>query len=317
MKALKSAFFLLAVAFSSTAAAQYPDKPIKLIVPFPASGLADIMARVIAQNVSEQSGKSMIVENRTGAGGRIGYEAGAKSPGDGYTFVITDVTYTMMPALYSALPWEYDHLVPVSLVAQMPFVIAVNANAKLSTLAELLARVKASPNKIHYGSAGFGSVNHVVTELFIRASGTELTHVPYRGMGEAMTGLLVGSVDMLITAMPTAMSNVRSGKVVALAVTAARRAAALPEVPTAAEAGVPFVASNWIGLTAPKGTPREAIDWVEKQVSTALAKPEVRDRIATLGAEAQAMSTEEFAKLMQDEGRRWGEVIRSAKIKAE
>lgn len=317
MKAVKFAAFLLALAVSSSAAAQYPDKPIRLIVPFPTSGLADIMARIVAQMVSEQSGKSMIVENRTGAGGRIGYEAGAKSPADGYTFVITDVTYTMMPALYSSLPWEHDNLVPVTLVAQLPFVIAVNANAKVTTLSELLALAKASPTKINYGSAGFGSVNHVVSELFTRASGAEMTHVPYKGMGEAMTGLLVGSVDVLITAMPTAMGNVKGGKVVALGVTAARRAGALPNVPTTAEAGVPFVASNWIGLTAPKGAPREAIDWVQKQVSTALSRPEVRDRIAALGAEAQAMTTEEFGKLMQDDGRRWGEVIRSAKIKAE
>lgn len=317
MKLLKTAVTLSMVVFTASAWGQYPDKPVKLIVPFAASGVADIMARLIAQKVGEQSGKTMIVENRTGAGGRIGYEAGAKSPGDGYTFVVTDVTYTMMPALYGTLSWDHADLVPVTLIAQMSFVIAANTNAKITSLSDVLARAKADPKKLNYGSAGVGSVNHVVTELFSRTAGIEMTHVPYRGMGEAMMGLLTGSVDLLITAMPTAMSNVRSGKVVAVGVTAPRRAGPLPNVPTSTEAGVPFVASNWIGLTAPKDTPREAIDWVQKQVSTAVTTPGVRDRIAALGAEAQAMTTEEFGSLMQDEGRRWGDVIRSAKIKVE
>lgn len=316
-RALKSAALVLTLGFSTLSAAEYPEKPGRLISPFAPGGIADIFARTIAQRITEQTGKVFVVENRTGAGGRIGYEAGAKAPPDGYTFVITDVTYTMMPALYGSLPWDHGDLVPVTLVAQMPFVIAVNSNAKIASLSDLLARAKASPNKINYGSAGIGSVNHVVSELFRRSAGIELTHVPYRGMGDAMTGLLSNSVDVLVTAMPTAMNNVKSGKVVALGVTAPRRADALPNVPTATEAGVAFVASNWIGLTTPKGSPREAIDWMQKQVSTAVSAPEVKERIAAQGAEAQAMTTAQFAKLMQDEGRRWGDVIRSAKIKAE
>jgi tripartite-type tricarboxylate transporter receptor subunit TctC len=317
MKTMRYAALALTVGFSTLAAAQYPEKPGRLISPFAPGGIADIFARTVAQRITEQTGKVFVVENRTGAGGRIGYEAGAKAAPDGYTFVITDVTYTMMPALYGNLSWNHADLVPVTLVAQMPFVIVVNANAKMASLSDLLGRAKASPGRINYGSAGIGSVNHVVSELFRRSAGVEITHVPYRGMGDAMTGLLSNSVDLLVTAMPTAMNNVKAAKVVALGVTAPRRAGALPDVPTAAEAGVPFVASNWIGLTAPKGSPREAIDWVQKQVSTAVSTPEVKERIAAQGAEAQAMTTEEFAKLMQDEGRRWGEVIRAAKIKAE
>ena len=317
MKAMQYAALVLTVGFFNLCAAQYPEKPGRLISPFAPGGLADIFARTIAQRLTDQTGKVFVVENKTGAGGRIGYEAGAKAAPDGYTFVVTDVTYTMMPALYGNLPWDHADLVPVTLVAQMPFVIAVNASAKMASLADLLARARANPNRINYGSAGFGSVNHVVTELFRRSAGVEMMHVPYRGMGEAMTGLLTGTVDLLVTAMPTAMNNVKAGKVLALGVTAPRRAGTLPNVPTATEAGVPFVASNWIGLTAPKGSPREAIDWMQKQVSTAVSTPEVRERIAAQGAEAQAMTTEEFAKLMQDEARRWGDVIRAAKIKAE
>lgn len=317
IRAMQCAALALIACFGGSAAAQYPEKPGRLISPFAPGGIADIFARTIAQRISEQTGKVFVVENRTGAGGRIGYEAGARSPSDGYTFVITDVTYTMMPALYGSLPWEHSALVPVTLVAHMPFAVAMNANSKTKTLSELLSQARANPGKINYGSAGVGSVNHVVTELFRQVAGVQIVHVPFRGMGDAMTGLLSGSVDMVITAMPTAMNNVKAGKVVALAVTAPRRAAALPDVPTAAEAGVPFVASNWIGLTTPKGSPREAIDWMQKQVSSAVTSPDVRQRIAAQGAEAQAMTPEEFGKLMQDEGRRWGEVIRAARIKAE
>ena len=317
MNATKCAALVLAAGFSTLCAADYPEKPGRLISPFAPGGIADIFARTVAQRVAEQTGKVFVVENRTGAGGRIGYEAGAKAAPDGYTFVITDVTYTMMPALYGNLPWNHADLVPVTLVAQMPFVIVVNANAKTTSLPDFVAQAKANPNKVNYGSAGIGSVNHVVTELFRRSAAVELTHVPYRGMGDAMTGLLTGTVDVLVTAMPTAMNNIKGGKVLALGVTAPRRAGAIPNVPTSAEAGVPLVASNWIGLTTPKGSPKEAIDWMQKQVSTAVSTPEVRERIAAQGAEAQAMTTEEFAKLMQDEGRRWGDVIRAAKIKAE
>ena len=245
-----------------------------------------------------------VVENRTGAGGRIGYEAGAKAAPDGYTFVVTDVTYTMMPALYGNLPWDHADLVPVTLVAQMPFVIAVNASAKMASLADLLARARANPNRINYGSAGFGSVNHVVTELFRRSAGVEMTHIPYRGMGEAMTGLLTGTVDLLVTAMPTAMrNNVARRQSRELRCDGSPPGKALPSCADGdRRSGLPFIASNWIGLTAPKGSPRKAIDWMQKQVSTAVSTPEVRERIAAQGAEAQAMTTEEFAKLMQDEG---------------
>jgi tripartite-type tricarboxylate transporter receptor subunit TctC len=317
MKVMRYAAFAVAAVFSTASAAQYPDKPGRIISPFPPGGIADIFARIVAQRITDQTGKVFVVENRTGAGGRIGYEAGAKAAPDGYTFVITDVTYTMMPALYGSLPWNHADLAPVTLVAQMPFAVAVNVNARMTSLSELLAHAKANPGKVNYGSAGVGSVNHVVTELFRRSAGIEITHVPYRGMGDAMTGLLGGAVDMVVTAMPTAISNVKAGKIVALAATAPKRSAALPSVPTSGEAGVPFVASNWIGLTTPKGSPPEAIDWMQKQVSTAVSTPEVKESIAGRGAEAQAMTTQEFAKLMQDEGSRWGEVIRSAKIKVE
>jgi len=317
LKTTKCIALVLMASVSTICAAEYPEKPITFIVPFATGGIADLFARSIAQKVTEQTGKPIVVESKLGAGGRIGYAAGAKAAPDGYTFVITDVTYTMLPALYSKLPWDHASLVPVSLIAQMPYIIAVNADAKLPSLPHVIALAKANPGKMNFGSAGVGSVNQVVTAFFNQLAGIEMTHIPYRGMSEAMVGLLGGSVDLIITAMPTAMAQVRGGKVVAVGVSGPTRSAVLPNVPTASESGVPFVASIWIGLTAPKGTPQTALDWMQKQVSIALSNPDVRQQVAKVGAEARPTTSEEFAKLFRDDTLRWGDVIRSAKIVAD
>ena len=319
MKSLRAAALLLPAVLATAAAAQYPARPVRILVPFAAGGVTDIVTLVVAQRMGAGSGGVFIVENKTGAGGRIAYEAGARSAADGYTLVAVDGAYPVLPAMYASLPWDYaSDLVPITISAQMPFVVVVNSNARISTLSELLAQAKASPAKINYGSAGVGGANHVVTELFKRAARVDLTHVPFRGMGEAMTGLMTGSVDVLVTALPTAMSNLKGGRIVPLAVTSLERAKVLPGVPTAAEAGVPgFVASNWVGLTAPKGTPRNVIDWLHGEVVIALSAADVRERFDALGAEPSGISPEEFAKVLRDDARRWAEVIRAAGIKAE
>jgi tripartite-type tricarboxylate transporter receptor subunit TctC len=312
-------FALLLGASALAVAAEYPSKPVKIIVPFAVGGTGDIVARTIALTMGKNTGAPFVVENRTGAGGRIGYEAGAKSPGDGYTFVATDATYTMLPGLYGKLNWDQaNDLVPVTISAQAPFIVIVGPNAKVKTLPDLLAYAKANPGKLTYGSAGVGSVNHIVTELFKREAGIDITHVPYKGMGEAMTGLLSGTVDLIITALPTAIPHVKSGKAVPLAVTSAKRSSALPDVPTVAESGVPgFVAGNWFGLTAPKGTPQEAIDYIHREVVKALALPDVKERLAAQGAEGSGISPQEMGKLLIEDTRRWTNVIHSADIKAE
>jgi tripartite-type tricarboxylate transporter receptor subunit TctC len=269
--------------------------------------------------MGKNTGAAFVVENRTGAGGRIGYEAGAKSPGDGYTLVATDATYTMLPGLYGSLNWDQaNDLVPVTISAQAPFVVIVGPDAKAKTLPELLAYAKANPGKITYGSAGIGSVNHIVTELFKREAGIDITHVPYKGMGEAMTGLLSGTVDLIITALPTAIPHIKSGKAVPLAVTSAKRSSALPDVPTVVESGVPrYIAGNWFGLTAPKGTPKEAIDYIHREVVKALASPEVKERLAAQGAEGSGITPQEMGKMLVEDTKRWTQVIQSAGIKAE
>jgi tripartite-type tricarboxylate transporter receptor subunit TctC len=225
----------------------------------------------------------------------------------------------MLPGLYGKLNWDQaNDLVPVTISAQAPFVVIVGPDTKAKTLPDLLAYAKANPGKITYGSAGIGSVNHIVTELFKREASVDITHVPYKGMGEAMTGLLSGTVDMIITALPTAIPHIKSGKAVPLAVTSAKRSSALPDVPTVAESGVPrYVAGNWFGLTAPKGTPKEAIDYIHREVVKALASPEVKERLAAQGAEPSGMSPQEMGKLLVDDTKRWTNVIQSAGIKAE
>lgn len=305
-------------AMSGVASAQYPARPVKIIVPFAVGGTGDIVARTIAQKLTEQTGKPFVVENKTGAAGRIGYEAAAKSPGDGYTLAATDATYTMLPALYGKLGWDQaNDLVPVTISARAPFVVVVSPQARSKSLKNLLDQAKANPGKINYGSAGIGSVNHVVTEMFIREAHVNLTHVPYKGMGDALTGLLSGSIELLITAMPTAIGQVKSGKIVALAVTSAKRSPAMPTVPTVTEAGVPFEASNWFGLTAPKGTPKAAIDYLQQEVVKALESPDVKKLLAAQGAEPSGIKPEELGRILRDDTKRWGEVIRAARIKVE
>lgn len=310
--------FVLAL-LAQSAAAQYPAKPVRILVPFAAGGVTDIVTRVVAQKMAADSGSAILVENKTGASGRIAYDAAAKSPADGYTLAAVDGAYPVLPALYPNLPWDYGtDLVPVTISAQAPFVVVVRADAGIKTIAEFVARAKANPGKLNYGSAGVGGANHVVTELFKRAAGVDLTHVPFRGMGDAMVGLFGGTVDVIITAQPTAMSNLKSGKIVPLAVSSTQRSKVLPAVPTGVEAGYPgFVASNWVGLMAPKGTPPEAIAWLHKQVVAALAAPDVKERLDALGAEPSGITPQEFAVVLRDDAKRWAEVIRAANIKAE
>ncbi len=316
---MRAVLALVACAWAALAAAQYPAKPVKILVPFAAGGVTDIVTRVVAQRISVESGVSFIVENKTGASGRIAYDAAAKSAPDGYTLAAVDGAYSFLPAVYPSLPWNYDtDLVPVTLSAQTPFVVVVGAGSGMKTLQDLVARAKAAPGKLNYGSAGVGGANHVVTEYFKRVAAVDLTHVPFRGMGDAMVGLIGGTVDVIITEQPTAMSNLKSGKIVPLAVTSSQRSKVLPGVPSAAEAGYPaFVANNWVGLTAPKGTSAETIAWLHKHVVAALAAPEVKERLDALGAEPSGIAPEEFAVVLRDDARRWAEVVRAAGIKAE
>jgi tripartite-type tricarboxylate transporter receptor subunit TctC len=307
----------LLIALTGWARADYPDKPIRIIVPFVAGGVSDNVARQVAIKITEQTGKTFVVENRGGAGGRIGYEAGAKAAPDGYTTVATDATYTMLPGVFGKLAWEHSDLTPVLLIAQMPFVMAVRSDSKIKTLADLVAEAKANPGKINYGSSGNGGVNHLVTELFAKIAGVRMQQIPYKGMGDAVVGLLGSQVDLLVTAMPTAVPHVASGKMTALAVTSAKRATSAPQIPTASEQGVPFVSNNWVGFTTPRGAPKEAYEWLSKATLAAMATPDLIQRIHGMGAEPNLLVGEEYGKMIQSETARWTEVIKAAGIKVE
>jgi tripartite-type tricarboxylate transporter receptor subunit TctC len=304
---------------ASPAMAEYPDKPIKIIVPYSPGGTSDFIARITAQNLSEVTGATFIVENKTGASGRIGYDAVAKAPGDGYTLVASDTSYAMLAGLYPNLPWAHDtDLKPVTVTAQTPVVIVASPNAPFITLKELIAYAKANPGKLNYGSGGAGSSSHLAGELFKSVAGVDIAHIPFKGAGEATTGVISNTVELVIAAPPTVISHIRNGKTLAIAVTSATRSAAMPDVVSVVEAGLPgFVMSNWFGLMAPKGTPDNVIAYLQKAVVKVLERPEVKERLITLGAEPVGSSPDDAAKLLRDDTKRWGDVIKSAGVTLE
>jgi tripartite-type tricarboxylate transporter receptor subunit TctC len=309
---------VLLVMFGAPCAAQNAARPVRVLVPYSAGGASDTYARIAAQKITEQTGKPFIVENRTGAGGRICWEAAAKSAPDGTTIALIDATYPMLPGLFEKLPWDVSSdLVPAAIIAQTPFVIVVRADSKLQSLRELLAEARARPGKLNYGSAGVGSVNHVVTALFLHQAGIDVTHVPYKGMSDASVALQGGQVDLIIAASPTALGSIRGGKARALAVSTAQRSPALPGVQTAVESGVDYVVTNWFGYAVPKGTSADFIRSLHDDVVRAMASADVREKLAAQGAEPSSFSPEEFARFLREDTRRWSEVIRSSGIKVD
>jgi len=319
MKPLRRFLFALALGLLSFAAsAQTSSRPMRILVPFSAGGASDTYTRIAAQKITEQTGKSIVVENRTGAGGRIAWEAAAKSAPDGATAALIDATYPMLPGLFEKLPWDVaSDLVPAAMIVQTPFVIVVNSGSKLESLAALIAEARARPGKLNFGSAGIGSVNHVVSELFKANARVDLTHIPYKGMSDASVALQAGQIDLIIAASPTALGPIKGGKAKGLAVSTARRSAAFPGVPTALEQGVDYVATNWFGFAFPRGTPKEAIDALREDVVRALAAPDVREKLAAQGAESSNFTPEEFARFLKEDTRRWTELIRASGIKVE
>ncbi len=304
--------------FSLAASAQTASRPLRILVPFSAGGASDTYTRIAALKIAEQTGKSFVVENRTGAGGRIAWEAAAKSAPDGTTAALIDATYPMLPGLYEKLPWDVaGDLVPAAMIVQTPFVIAVGAGSKLDSLAALIAEARARPGMLNFGSSGIGGVNHVVSELFKVNARVNLTHIPYKGMSDASVALQAGQIDLIIAASPTALGPIKGGKARGLAVSTAQRSAAFPGVPTALEQGVDYVVTNWFGFAFPKGTPKEAIKALRDDVVRALAAPEVREKLAAQGAEPLNFTPEEFAQFLKEDTRRWTGVIKASGIRVE
>ena len=319
---LATASVSLALAlFAGAAIAQaYPAKPIRMIVPFPPGGGTDIAARTIANKLSEDVKWTFVVENKPGAGGNLGVEQAVKSPADGYTLVIGQTSnLAINPALHAKLPYDpLRDLIPVALIVSAPVVFVVAASSRYTSLGDLLAAAKTDPGGVTFASPGNGTVSHLAGELLQRAAGVRLTHVPYKGASQALTDTLGGQVQSFMSSVPSALSQIRAGRLRAIAVSSATRARELPEVPTIAEAGYKgFEASTWYGLLAPARTPAPIIARLNAEVNRALKTPEVRERLAAEGGEALGGSPEQFASFLKAEHAKWGRVVKESGAKAE
>ncbi len=318
MKFFRTLCITLSLGFSALASAQtYPSKPVKVIVPYAAGGTGDILARLISQELTKQTGQSFVVENRTGAGGMIGYGAGAKAVGDGYTLVAMDSSYTMFPGLYGErVDWNIEtDLVPVSMYGRAAFALAVNPAKNYKGADDLVRTARDKPGAVSFGTPGMGTLHHVFTSQLTATTGVQMTHVPYRGASEALNAVLGNNVDWTFVAMPTITGQLGNERLRVIAVTSENRSPLLPNVPTLREAGIAMTVANWFGLGTPKGTPPEVVAFLHKQVSDALKSPEVASRMKAMGAEVVGNSPAEFAQILRSDLRLWTKVIKDAGIK--
>ncbi|HUL92017.1 MAG TPA: tripartite tricarboxylate transporter substrate binding protein [Burkholderiales bacterium] len=320
MSSLRRIFFALLLA-TAAQAQTYPSRPLKLIVPFPPGGSTDILARALAQKLSEGLAQAVVVDNRPGAGGSIGAEAAAKAAPDGYTLLMGQLgPLAVSPAIYRSLPYDpVKSFAPVSLMAIVPSVLVVNTSLPFASAAELIAYAKKNPGKLTYGSAGTGSTSHLTTEYFKLATGTDILHVPYKGVGPMLTDLISGQVAMGINGAPAVMPHVSSGRLRALAVTSLRRVPSLPGIPTldeaAGDSGLKgFEANGWYGIVAPAGTPREIVLRLNAEIRRIVATPELRARLDAEGAIPSADSPEAFGAFIVSEIARWGAVLKRAGV---
>jgi len=329
MKSLlqRSARVPAAIAFSASllcaaapAHAAYPDHPIRWVVPFPAGGAMDNIARTLGEDMSKTLGQAIVVENRPGAGGNIGAEMVARSPADGYTLIIVANGMAVNPALYGKLGYDpVKDFAPVSLLAVVPNVLVANkARTPAKTVAEVIASAKTRPGKYTYASAGNGTSIHLAGELFTSMAHVDLLHIPYKGSGPAMTDLLGGQVDYMFDSITSAKPHIDSGKLTAIAVTTSKRSSALPNVPTVAEAGVPgYELSPWFAAFVPAKTPQPVIDTLNKAMLEALKKPAVQQRLAGIGAEPIGSSPAQLKDHLAKETAKWGTLIRERGIHAD
>ncbi|KGG86114.1 Bug family tripartite tricarboxylate transporter substrate binding protein [Comamonas thiooxydans] len=302
-----------------SSAETYPARSIKIIVPFPAGGGPDMIAREVATTVTSQQGWTIIIDNKPGSGGNIGMDAVAKAAPDGYTLVMGQTSnMAINPSLYAKLPYNpQKDLAPVGLVASAPLVIAVASNSPYKTLSDLLNAAKANPEGINYASSGSGTVAHLATEQLQRIANVKLTHVPYKGAAQGATDLIGGQIQMYISSVVTLSGHIKNGKMRALAVTSAKRSADLPNVPTVAESGFKgFEAVTWFGLAAPAGLSKDKLSKLNAAFNRALETPDVRKRLTEQGADVLGGTPEQFASLVRDETGRWAKVVKESGAKA-
>ena len=311
--------FVLSAGVGAVLAQAYPARPVKLIVPFAPGGFTDVVARILGQRLSVVLGQQFVVENKAGAGSIIGTDFVAKSAPDGYTLVMVSTTHVISPWVYKNMPYDpIKGFVAVSKLVDSPYVLLVNPKVPARNVQEFIALAKAAPDTIHYASSGNGSAQHLMGALFASMTGVRLQHVPYKGSSGAATDLIAGVVESSFAGVPNALAQVPQGRLKALAVTTARRAAQLPDVPTLQEAGVPgYEASVWLALLAPAGTPRDIVVRLNAEIAKLMATPDTKKALFDAGVDVSISSPEAMNDYLQQEMERWGRVVKEVGIKLE
>ena len=314
------AVLALTLAAALPALAEFPDRPIRIIVPYPPGGTSDLLARAVAPRLGERLKQTVVIENRAGAGGVIGSQVVAKSPADGYTLLLgTIASHGILPVLQKPAPYDaVKDFAPVTLVASTPNVLVANPSAPVRNLAELLALARAKPGSVNFGSTSLGGSPHMSGELLKTMAQVDIVHVPYKGGGPMLIDLMGGQIPFGFDNLPSSMNHIRSGKIRALAVTTAKRWPGAPEIPTMAEAGVPgYEASAWFGLLAPANTPKPIVELLQRHVAAILRQPEVEKMLLEQGAEAVGNTPDEFARLIAAELQKWDKVVAATGVKLE
>ena len=306
------AALLLAAAPLVAQAQNWPDRPIKIVVPFGPGGFTDVAARILQKELGASLGQPVIIENKPGAGSTIGTAEVANAKPDGYTLAMISTTHVISPHLYKQMPYDpIKGFTPVMKLAEGPYVLVVHPSLPAKNVAELIALARAQPGTIDYASSGNGSAQHLVGALFNSSAGVKLNHVPYKGSNQAMNDVIAGNVKVSFVGVPNALPNLANGKLRALGVSTAKRYAELPEVPTIAESGVAgYDATVWLGLLAPAGTPREVVQKINAEIGKVLSTPEARKLMASAGVDVSVAGSEEFGRLLASELDRWGKVVR-------
>lgn len=316
---LLAAAACFAVSGAVLAQPNYPAKPITLVVPYSTGGSTDIITRLIAREFSSQMGRQAIVENRVGGGGVIGWSSVARAPADGYTLLATELSFTIAPGLLPKLPFDARKgFQQVATATSVPHVLVITPSLPVKNVKELIALARARPGELNFGSGGNGTNTHLGSELFKSLAGINMTHVPYKGAGAVLTDLMAGHVQVLVSAAPTVIPHISSGRLRALLVTDDRRAGVLPEVPSVKEAGLPkMVMHFWVGYSVPAGTPQTIVERLNREIIAAVNAPEAKKRLAELGVDPVGNTPAEATRLVNEEIERWAAVIKSAGIKVD